>query len=113
MKRHVALACLLLQCAQQPGNGVALQPRLFSSATTPIQPASWRASAWCIDPANRSGCASNSNNGTSCACDGAGGGPLMSHAELAVHRWGTYTPTLPAQVTETFLSAQSAPWTDN
>lgn len=36
---------------------------------------------------------------------------MLSHAELAVHRWDTYTPTLPAQVTETFLSAQPSPWT--
>lgn len=44
---------------------------------------------WYIDPANSTGCASDSNNGTSATCTGQPGiGPLSSWYALDVYRWG-------------------------
>jgi hypothetical protein len=47
-------------------------------------------SSYCIDNANQSGCASDSNDGTTCVCTGGGThhGPLKTWSELYVNRLG-------------------------
>src|SRR5579875_1013792 len=63
---------------------------LAASSSSPIIPASWTVPNWYIDPSNSTGCASDSNSGTSSTCGAAGSGigPLATWGELQVHRWG-------------------------
>lgn len=61
-----------------------------SSETTPIVPASWTVPHWALDGANSTGCASDSNSGTSTTCSAGGIGPLLTCGELQVHRLGGY-----------------------
>jgi hypothetical protein len=61
---------------------------LAATGAQPIIPASWTVGHWYIDPSNASGCASDSNSGTSATCGASGVGPLVSWQELNVHRWG-------------------------
>lgn len=86
-----------------------------STSSTPIIPPSWSVANWYIDPANVTGCASDSGSGTSATCS-AGNGPLLTFQELNVHRWGcigngSACPRISRSVTITFLSSQ-APDTD-
>ena len=71
----------------------------------PILPASWAVPNWYIDPSNISGAASDANNCTSRAT------PCVTWAEI-VARWGTNAPHISAATVITFMSSQTAPWTD-
>ncbi len=51
-------------------------------------PAYWTVPAWWIDPNNATGCASDSNSGTSATCAAGNVGPLLTWAGLNVSRWG-------------------------
>ena len=73
---------------------------------------------WYFDFANGTGCASDTNSGTSATCGGAGIGPLLTVAQ-AFARWGTRFPTFnaPSHVTTLHLlssqpaaSASADPW---
>ena len=82
-----------------------------SSGKLPVRPAyaipsSWTVASWYIDPANSSGCASDSNNGTSFSCGGAGVGPLVTGQQLAA-LWGTWSPRLQQQTTISLMSGQT------
>jgi hypothetical protein len=99
------------------GNRFAHNPivKTNSSAKTALKairpnftiPSSWTVANWYIDPANTSGCASDSNNGTSSTCGGAGVGPVVTYQQVASY-WGTYSPRLQQQTTITALSGQTA-----
>lgn len=85
-----------------------------ASTVVPIIPVSWTVPNWYIDPANSSGCASDSNSGTSATCSAAGSGigPLVTFQELNVHRWGCMgnpaaCPRIQQDTTIQFLSSQS------
>lgn len=73
-------------------------------------PNSWQVPAWFIDPANSTGCASDSNNGTSATCSGAAG-PLLTWHHLNDELWGCESaagggcPRLQQSTTITFLSS--------
>ncbi len=73
----------------------------------PIIPASWTIPNWYVDPANSTGCASNSNNCTSATCGGGGVGPCLLVTEITGHRWGTQSPTLAQNTTITVLSPET------
>jgi hypothetical protein len=82
----------------------------FHRARTSVSGATYVAlttTDWYVDPANETGCASNSNNGTSPSCDGVGIGPLMKLDEL-YKRWGTHMATVPVGVTIHFVSSETA-----
>lgn len=65
--------------------------------------------AWWFDPANGTGCASDTNSGTSATCGANGIGPLLTFAQL-ITRLGSTMPQYPAGqgVSVTQLSAQAA-----
>ena len=104
----------LAQAACQGAGGswrcpkLARKTILAASASQPILPASWSVPNWYVDPANSTGCASDSNSGTSATCGAAGIGPLKSYGELIVHRWGTSAPILPQTVTWNAMSDSTA-----
>jgi hypothetical protein len=77
-----------------------------------ITPPSWTVPGWDIDTGNSSGCASDSNTGTSATCGAAGSdiGPLLTTAQLIQARWGTSDPELDQITTLTFLSNSTAPF---
>lgn len=60
----------------------------------------WTQSTWYIDPANRTGLASDGNSGLTSSV------PLKTWSEL-VRRYGTFSPTLRQTVTVNFLSSHS------
>jgi hypothetical protein len=64
---------------------------------------------WWFDPANTTGCASDSNSGTSATCSGAGIGPLATFSQFIL-RVGSTSPQYPAGqgVSITQMSAQAA-----
>lgn len=69
--------------------------------------ASWTVSQWYVDPANSTGCASDSNaTCTTNTCGTAGDGPCRTFTQIAT-RWTTYAPRLRQNTTITFLSSQS------
>jgi len=79
-----------------------------------IVPSSWKVPAWYIDPSNASGCASDSNTGTSATCGANGQGPLLTWRELNAVKWGCLgnpaaCPRLLQNTTINFLSSQLAP----
>jgi hypothetical protein len=79
--------------------------KLLAAAPPNFQP-SWRQAAWCIDPANTSTCASDTNSTcASCSCS-AGDGPCLTYAQVAA-RWGTYSPRLRQDTAITFNSSQT------
>ncbi len=85
---------------------------LAATGSSPIIPSSWTVGGWYIDPANASGCASDSNSGTSSTCSSGGIGPLTTWGELQVHRWGCQgggqvCPRLQQTTTITWLSSSS------
>lgn len=102
-------------CTRSDGKWACSAPRpkvLATTAGTPIIPPSWTVSAWSIDPANSTGCASDANSGTQSTCGATGQGPLLTWHELNDHRWGCagnpkICPRLRQSTTITFLSAQS------
>lgn len=69
---------------------------MAAAGPVPIFPTAWTVPQWEVDGSNSSGCASNSNSGTSATCVGgcagsvctSGIGPLLSCQELLTHRWG-------------------------
>ena len=68
---------------------------MAASGVPQIPPVSWSVSLWAIDFANSTGCAADSNSGTSTTCGavGSGIGPLLTVGQL-YSRWGTHSPTL-------------------
>ncbi len=91
---HLALAA----AAALIGCGIADQSSPVASVTSPL--ASWTTPAWFIDPANRTGAASDSNTCTTADA------PCLSYAEIAT-RWDTTSPTLGQDTTVTFLSSHT------
>jgi hypothetical protein len=82
---------------------------LKAGGAQPLIPPSYTVPAWAIDPANSTGCASDSNSGTSPTCGTSGIGPLLTWQELAVRRWGFQsgicpTPRLQQTTAVTFYS---------
>jgi hypothetical protein len=65
----------------------------MASSTGPVVPPSLTVPNWYEDPSNATGCASDSNSGTSATCGASGVGPLLTWGELIVHRWGGRSPT--------------------
>jgi hypothetical protein len=65
--------------------------------------------AWWFDPSNTTGCASDTNSGTSATCSGAGIGPLATFAQFIL-RVGSTIPQYPGGqgVSVTQMSAQAA-----
>lgn len=88
----------LARAACPPGRcvGTNLRTPMAASAAVPLIPTPWTVPLWEVDPASASGCASNSNSGTSATCVGgctgsvcpSGIGPLLSCQEIETHRWG-------------------------
>lgn len=82
-------------------------------ATTPSRPpsnpASWSVPYWAFDPANASGCASDSNTCTSASCSGGNVGPCSTLSEI-YSRWTTTRPVFTSAVTVQQLSDDAAPW---
>jgi hypothetical protein len=70
-------------------------------------PPSFTVPDWYLDPANRTGCASNSNSCTSATCGSAGIGPCVTVGEVTSHRWGTISPMLPQTTTLHLLSSET------
>jgi filamentous hemagglutinin family protein len=69
----------------------------------------WNQAAWYIDPANSSGCASDTNNCSQSSCGGGGSkqGPCLTYNTGVVHnKWGTRSPVISANVTITWMSSQ-------
>ena len=73
----------------------------------PIVNPYWLQSAWAIDPANTTGCASNSNNCSQTTCGSAGSnqGPCLSWDEI-VAREATTAPVQPQSTAYSILSSQ-------
>ncbi|MHB8331503.1 MAG: hypothetical protein ACYDDZ_15330 [Acidimicrobiales bacterium] len=63
--------------------------------------------AWFLDFADISGCASDSNSGTSATCTGAGIGPLL-HVSQLYSRWGTRSPMLNSPTNATVITVMSS-----
>jgi hypothetical protein len=76
-----------------------VRPRAFGPS--PIIPKSWTVPAWVIDPSNVSGTASDFNDCTTAAT------ACVTYAEIAEHRWQTYSPRIGRATTITFLSSQA------
>lgn len=77
----------------------AARPKTYKAlGTTPIIPASWTVPAWFIDPANSSGTASDQNDCVTLAT------PCVTYQEIAIHRWGTYSPRLRQNTVITAMS---------
>jgi len=95
--------------------GAAVKPLAAANVNGPIIPASWTVPAWYRDIANSTGCASDSNSGTAATCSGgcagsvcpSGIGPVVHYQEIAVHRWGTYSPRLQQATLLTGLSSDT------
>jgi hypothetical protein len=90
---HLALAA----AAALIGCGLADQSSPVASVTSRL--ASWTTPAWFVDPANRTGAASDGNTCTTADA------PCLSYAEIAT-RWDTTSPTLGQATSITFLSSQ-------
>jgi hypothetical protein len=78
--------------------------------TLPSTPAS--NAIWFIDPANSTGCAADTNNGSTNTCGGAGVGPLLTFQQLNTNRWGCggnprACPRLRVNTVITFLSSHT------
>ncbi len=76
-------------------------------------PGTWSVGAWCVDPSNLSGCASNNNTGVTCSCGANNSGPLLDQWELNNGRWQclgspSACPQIPQSVTVTMLSGNLA-----
>ena len=78
------------------------RPRVFAASSQPIIPTSWTVPAWFIDPANSSTTASDANDCVTSAT------ACLTYGEIAVHRWGTYSPRIQQATTMTVLSSQAA-----
>lgn len=108
--QQIAQAACAGRCA-----GSQVKPMLASSASTPIIPASWTVPNWYRDIGNSTLCASDKNSGTAATCSGgcsgsvcpSGVGPVRTYAEIAVHRWGTYSPRLQQATVITNLSSDT------
>ena len=61
---------------------------------------------WYLDFANTTGCAADSNSGTSATCSGAGIGPLLHIAQLYA-RWGAHDPFLASSTEVTTITVMS------
>jgi len=75
-----------------------------------LGPSTWGVANWYIDPANSSGCASDTvNTGQSATCASGGVGPFLTYGQVS-SRYGTISPAIPygQSVTFHFLSAQAA-----
>jgi hypothetical protein len=95
--------------------GSQVKPALAASGTTPIIPPSWTIPNWYRDIANSTGCASDTNSGTAATCTGgcsgsvcpSGIGPVKTYQEIAIHRWGTFSPRLQQATVLTGLSSDT------
>jgi hypothetical protein len=102
-------------CAGNACRGTAVKPMLAAATATPILPASWTVPNWYRDIAKSVPCASDTNSGTSATCVGgcsgtvcpSGIGPVVHYQEIAVHRWGTYSPRLQQNTVITALSSDT------
>ena len=121
----LAVLALTLACLGCTHSGGARAPRVGDGWTTPptipaptpastpiLQPA-WSTAAWFVDPSNATGCASDSNTGTSATCGGGTVGPLLTFQQLNVQRWGCAgnpraCPRLRQTTTITFLSSHTS-----
>ena len=65
-------------------------------------------SAWYGDLQNRTGCASDSNSGTSTGCDGPGIGPVLHLCNVLAARYGSTSPKLPQFTQYNFLSDEDS-----
>lgn len=112
-------AQLALDACNGRCRGTQVKP-LLAAASTPVIPAPWTVPNWYIDPANALGCAADTNSGTAATCTGgcsgsvctSGVGPLLTYQELAIHRWGTYSPRLAQNTFFSILSTDPSPETD-
>lgn len=86
--------CVISACTPTPTKFGA-----SGGTASPIIPASWTVPAWFIDPANSSTTASDNNNCTTSAT------ACRTYQEIAVHRWGTFSPILQQPTTITLLSS--------
>lgn len=90
---------------------VSKKPVVMATSTSvPIIPSSWTVPNWYIDPANASGCASDSNSCTSSTCGGTGVGPCLTWQQINSQRWGCQgnpaaCPRLRQTTTITWLSS--------
>jgi hypothetical protein len=70
-----------------------------------VFPPSWLQSAWFVDPANTSTCASDNNRTCSLStCGTSGDGPCATFGSIAT-RWGTYTPRIKQNTSITLMSS--------
>jgi hypothetical protein len=112
MKKFIWLLAAVVVFACQPTSA----PHKFGApggTRPPITNPNWAVTAWFIDPANQTTCASDANNGTSATCGAAGSGigPLLTVNELNYGRWGcignpTGCPILNQATTITALSTE-------
>jgi len=96
MKKFIVLlGLLLIACAHDR----SITSSTALGAFTPGQvgpfviPASWKQTAWFIDNANSTGCASDNNRTCSSSSCTSGDGPCLTYGSIAT-RWGTYYPKL-------------------
>ena len=75
---------------------------LGSGGSMPVQPSTWNVPAWYLN-----GSTGNDNN--SCTSSGA---PCRTWGEIALHRWGTYSPLHQVNVAFNLTGAQTSPGTD-
>jgi len=108
MMRFVAIAALMLSGCQRSGPSSAPPQHLLGATAAPPAALSCAtlAGSLYVDPQNSSGCASDSNSGTSATCGSGGSGPVIDYREL-VRRWGTVSPTFCQLTTLTWLSTQT------
>lgn len=105
--RAIALCALCASC-----NPSCARPRFLASAPTPIQTAPnpfWTIGTWFIDPANASGCASDTNDCQHNLCSGVQG-PCLTWSQIYNTRWGcagigqSGCPLLAQNTTITYMS---------
>jgi hypothetical protein len=85
------------------------QPTLLGASSSSITSPVLTVTNWYLDPQNGSGCAADTNSGTSATCGATGVGPLLTWAQIAI-RYGTIYPIIPygQSVTVHLLTAQNA-----
>jgi hypothetical protein len=103
----LALALILLACHATPSGPTTSSAGPPVAVAAALSTPAMSVPAWYVDPADATGCASDSNTCQSATCGGPGIGPCITYGQVAA-RWGTNTPLLPQSTTLSFLSDQTA-----
>jgi hypothetical protein len=95
--------------ASRPPRLSKTPPKTFTAPFVPTAPPSWSVPNWYVDNANSTGCAKDSNSGTSASCAAGGVGPFKTYNGGLMARWGCGAgqygcPVLAQPTTITWLS---------